>query len=98
MVKINPSEKIEVIDIKLSKEKTPIAFEAKVNELMEQGMSDLPREEIEKYVSNMVFQIELYYEKEQGLFGLESEALDCCGTLDFFSPYTGEKMIEEENR
>lgn len=83
MIKINPSDKIEVIEIRLSKEKTPIAFKSKVDELIEQGLN-LSREEVEKYVSNMIFPIEIYYEKGQGLFGIESEALECNGAVDFF--------------
>lgn len=92
LVVINKPGKEEVIEVRLSKEKTPVAFENKVNELVEQGAFDT-REEAEKWLSQTPIVLELYYEKGTGLFAVESEALEC-GTVK--SPYTGNELVEAE--
>ncbi len=81
----------EVIEIYLSKEKTPIAFEKKVSELVESGASS-SREEAEKWVSETPFVMELCYERDCGLFAVESEAIE---STDIYSPYTRE-LVEVE--
>ena len=87
MVKLNNSDEYESLPtIKLSKEKTPKAFEAKVEELLEQGCFST-REEAEICVSGMEFELEIYYEKGTGLFAVESEAVES-GII--YSPYTAE--------
>lgn len=80
----------EFIDIKLNPEKHPIAYKNKVDELIEYGMS---KEEAEDYVNNTVFRLELIYEKCQGLFAVESEAIE---SGEIMSPFTS-KIIEVEN-
>ena len=90
MVKLNKETQVESLDITISKEKTPIAFAAKVEELMEDGMS---REEAEKTADGMVFLMEIYYETGCGLFAVECDAVEA-GTI--YSPYTGEECEQNE--
>ena len=87
MVKLNNSDDYESLGIiKLSKEKFPKAFQAKVEELLEEDVC-ATKEEAEKLVSDMEFELELYYEKGTGLFAVECDAVES-GTI--YSPYTAE--------
>ena len=87
MVKLNNSDEYEALDtIKLTKEKFPKAFKAKVEELLEEGVCKT-EEEAEKIVNDMEFELEIYYEKGTGLFAVESEAVES-GTI--YSPYSRE--------
>ena len=87
-VKLNNSEEYEALDtIKLTKEKFPKAFQAKVEELIEEGVC-ATEEEAEELIKDMVFELEIYYEKGYGLFAVESEAVNS-GTV--YSPYSGEE-------
>ena len=90
MLRLNNSENYEhLCDVKLTKDKYPIAFSEKVQELIEDcGMT---QEEAEKAISDMEIELEIYYHKGFGLFAVESEAVEC-GVI--FSPYTGEKILE----
>ena len=87
-LKLNGSEQYESINVRLSKDKTPIAFENKVQELLEQGAFD-SREEAEKWVSETDFEMEMYYQKDCGLFLVEADAVE--NDADIYSPYTREK-------
>lgn len=78
----------EVLTVKLDKNLTPIAFENKVQELLEQKLFD-NREEAEKAVSNMLFHLEIYYSKHSGLFAVEQEAVEA-GTI--YNPYSSELL------
>ena len=69
---------------RLSKEKTPVAFEEKVSELMEE--EEISREDAERYVADMEFELEIYYDKGFGLFAVEADAIEC-GTK-IASPYS----------
>lgn len=86
-MKLNNEEQVESIDIRISKNKTPIAYENKVLCLMDSGLS---REEAEKEVDGMVITCEIYYEIGQGLFAVEQEAVD--GGASIYSPYTREEI------
>lgn len=87
MVKLNNSDEYESIGvIKLTKEKFPKAFKAKVEELLEEGVCET-EEEAENVVKDIEFELEVYYEKGTGLFAVESEAVES-GTI--YSPYTAE--------
>lgn len=87
--KLNNSDEYEhLCNVTLTKEKYPIAFEEKVQELLEEGASS--REEAEKMVSEMEIELEIYYEKGVGLFAVESGAVES-GTI--YSPYTKEEYI-----
>ena len=90
-IKINDPDHIEVIEVRLSREKTPIAFKNKLEELMEEKAFDNEKEAIE-WIEKTPFVMEMYYEKGHGLFLVESDALDDVGIA---SPYTKEELVEE---
>ena len=90
-IKINEPNHEEVIEVRLSREKTPIAFKEKLDELMEEGAFDTEKEAIE-WIEKTPFVMEMYYEKGYGLFLVESEALEGGGIA---SPYTKEELVEE---
>ena len=89
-VKINKPGYEEVIEVRLSREKTPKAFKEKLEELMEEGAFDTEEEAIE-WIEKTTFVMEIDYEKGSGLFLVESEALE---NGDIVSPYTKE-LLEE---
>lgn len=90
-VKLNNSDEYEALDvIKLTKDRFPKAFQAKVEELLEEGVCET-QEEAESMIGDMGFELEVYYEKGTGLFAVESEAVES-GTI--YSPYTAE-LCEE---
>ena len=92
-VKLNNSDEYESIGtFKLTKEKTPKAFAAKVEELIEEGVCQT-EEEAETLIKDMEFELEIYYEKGTGLFAVESEAVES-GTI--YSPYTAELCEDVE--
>jgi len=80
----------EIIKVQLSKEHTPVAYQKKLEELVETGAFDT-QEEAEKWLNQNPIVLEIYYEKGTGLFAVESEALEC-GTVK--SPYTGNELVE----
>ena len=92
MVKSNNSDEYESIGkFKLTEEKTPKAFKAKVEELVEEcGMTE---EQAKALVKDMEFELEIYYEKGTGLFAVESDAVES-GTI--YSPYTAELCEEAD--
>lgn len=90
-IKINEPNHEEVIEVRLSREKTPKAFKEKLEELMEEGAFDTEKEAIE-WIEKTPFVMEMYYEKSHGLFLVESEALESGGIA---SPYTKEELVEE---
>ena len=91
-MKKNESGKEKVVDIFLTETQHPIAYKAKLEELIECGMSE---EESRHYISTTTIQMELYYSKNKGLFMVESEAVEA---IEITNPYTGELLeeIEEE--
>jgi len=80
----------DVIDILLTREKTPIAYERKLYEYMDRCSAT--KEEAEKYLLKPI-PMELFYSMDQGLFGVEAEAIESC---EIFNPYSG-KEIPNEN-
>jgi hypothetical protein len=88
--RLNNSDDYESIGvIKLSKDKFPIAFNEKVDELLEEGVV-ATREEAEYLVNDMEIELEIYYERGTGLFAVECEAVDS-GII--YSPYTQEEYL-----
>ena len=88
MFKLNNSNEYEhLCNVKLTKEKFPKAFAAKVDELIEEEVC-ATKEEAESVIADMEIELEIYYEKGYGLFAVESEAVNS-GTV--FSPYSGEE-------
>ena len=90
-IKINEPNHEEVIEVRLSREKTPIAFKEKLDELMEEGAFNT-KEEATAWIEKTPFVMEMYYEKGHGLFLVASEALEGGGIA---SPYTKEELVEE---
>ena len=90
MVKLNNSDEYESLGkFKLTEEKTPIAYRAKVEELVEEcGFTE---EQAKTYINDMEFELEVYYEKGHGLFAVEIDAVES-GTI--YSPYSGD-LCEE---
>lgn len=87
-MKKNNAQQMETIQIYLEPEKHPIAFAAKVAELVENGMDE---EEARIDVMRHPIEVEMYYEKYNGLFLVESEAVEC---VPIYSPYTKEQLEE----
>lgn len=90
-IKINEPNNEEVIEVRLSREKTPITFKEKLEELMEEGAFDTEKEAIE-WIEKTPFVMEMFYEKGYGLFLVEREALESGGIA---SLYTKEELVEE---
>lgn len=74
---------VEFVTITITKSKFPIIYANKVQELVDNGIS---RKDAELFVEGMQIDLELYYEKDYGLFGVECEAVECS---DICSPYSG---------
>lgn len=92
MVKLNSSDEYEFLcNVTLTKDKYPIAFENKVQELIEE--CGLTRGQAEESIENMEIELEIYYERGYGLFAVDSEAVSS-GTI--YSPYSGEFCIEDK--
>lgn len=85
-VKLNGGDDYEPINIILSEEKYPIAYNKKIEELVEQGAySDV---EMAKFHNPTIeIECEIYYHKHSGLFAVECGAVES-GTI--YSPYSGE--------
>lgn len=80
------ADEMETIEIYLSETHTPIAFQKKVDELIENGLT---ADEAKQFVRTTPILMEMYYEKNAGLFMVEAEAVECA---DISSPYTREYL------
>lgn len=87
-MKANKVGQEETIEVLLTRRTFPIAFQNKLNELMEQGAFD-NEEDATKWIESTPIVLEIMYEKDCGLFAVESEAIEC-DTL--VSPYSGERI------
>lgn len=85
-IKVNNEDCYESILVVLDENKYPIAHQNKVDELMERGAFKSV-EEAKKWVNNTPIELELYYEKDAGLFAVEAEAVDSVSE-SLCSPYT----------
>lgn len=90
-MKINDCKNYESVNIYLSREKTPIAFQNKLDELMDCKAFDSEEEAI-KWIEETPIELELYYEKGYGLFAVESEVIEN-GIV--FSPYSKDELVAE---
>lgn len=92
-IRINDSDKVESIMVKFAD--YPNLYKAKVEELMEECGYNKERAEI--LAKDMEVELELYYHKGAGVFGVESGAVESCTTGGLYSPYDGDtELIEEE--
>lgn len=85
-IKVNDVDCYESIMVILDENKYPIAHQNKVDELMESGAFKSVAE-AKEWVNTTPIELELYYEKDAGLFAVESEAIDCYIEC-LCSPYT----------
>ena len=76
----------DLLEVFLSPEKTPNAFLKKVKCDQTSGLS---REEAEKYARSTPISLELYYSIGQGLFAVESNAID---SIPIYNPYDGSEI------
>jgi hypothetical protein len=81
-MKLNTVGNEEIITLKIDEKEHPIAYKAKLDELIECGMSE---DEARKYISQG-FVMEIHYAPNQGFFLVESEAIGC---TTIFNPYDG---------
>lgn len=89
---INKAGSEEIVEIFLDEQKYPIAYKNKLDELMFCGMSE--KEARHEIMVNPI-QLELYYSINQGLFGIESEALE---SIIPHNPYDGKQMINPTDK
>ena len=94
-IKVNDLNVYESINIILDEHKFPIAHKNKVDELMEQGAFE-SREEARQWVNSTPIELELYYEKHSGLFGVEAEAVESAHET-LCSPYTKTEFVFESD-
>ena len=92
-MKANKVGQEETIGVLLTRKTFPIAFQNKLNELMEQGAFD-NEEDATKWIESNPIVLEIMYEKDNGLFAVESEAIESGGIV---SPYSGEEIEIENN-
>jgi len=76
----------DLLEVFLSPEKTPNAFIKKVKCLQINGIS---KELAEKNTRNTPISLELYYSVGQGLFAVESGAID---SIPIYNPYDGSEI------
>ena len=91
-IKMNNADNYESINITLSKENTPIAYQNKLDELMDCKAFDT-QAEAEAWPTKTPIELELYYENGYGLFGVESEAVE---STEINSPYSGAPILDED--
>lgn len=87
-IKANGDSEPEVVDVRLDPVSHPRAYATKKKELMDSGMTEQEAEE----ALRTPFTLELYYSKDNGLFAVESEALEY-GSIR--NPYDG-VLIDNE--
>jgi hypothetical protein len=85
-MKINSPDLVETIDFYLDPIKHPLAYNAKLKELIECGMTE---KEAMRHLQNNPVLLELYYSSNQGLFMIESEFIE---VDEPYNPYDGKKM------
>jgi hypothetical protein len=90
-MKANKVGQEETIGVLLTRKTFPIAFQNKLNELMEQGAFD-NEEDATKWIESTPIVLEIMYEKDCGLFAVESEAIESGGIV---SPYSGEEIEDD---
>lgn len=90
-MKANNPNNYESIIVIINKDEYPIIFNQIVEEQMSLGMA---REQAEKYADGLEIELELYYEKDSGLWGVDSQAVDA--QVGLSSPYSKEPLEYED--
>lgn len=80
-------EEDQIVDVFLKPH--TVVYERKKQELVAAGMTE---DEAERWLLTTPITLELFYDFDRGLFGVESEAIECC---DIYNPYTGNKIPTE---
>lgn len=93
-IKANSAEDYESTIIRLSRDRYPIAYQAKLEELVEQNCYG-SIEEAESDNPYFDIELEMYYDKHHGLFAVESGAIES-NAESICSPYTGEYMEDSD--
>ena len=88
-----PAGEEEIIDVHLGIVNYPKAYNAKVEEFVEEGAFHTETE-ARSWLRQTPITLELIYEKGHGLFAVESEAVESGGIV---SPYTGKEIVTPEN-
>lgn len=91
-VQANSGDVYESIDIKVRRDNYPIIYQRKLEEMVEEGNYSTI-EEAEKDNPQFIIELELYYDKGNGLYGVEVDAVES-GAESLCSPYTAEPMME----
>lgn len=91
-IPLAPAGSEETIQVRLTEETFPTAFKAKLEELTGQGFSE---EDARRWLLSTPIVLELYYEKDSGLFAVESDALESCPE-SICSPYSKVHFKETE--
>lgn len=96
IIPIHDVTEMEIIKVRLDREHTPIAFAAKINELMNIEAFETEEEAI-RWLESEPIELELYYEPGYGLFAAEAEAVE---SQIVISPYTGKRLeyLPENNQ
>lgn len=89
-IQINEAGSEEIITLFLKESKHPIVYKAKLDELIDSGLSD---EEARDFISTTPFVMEMYYSPSNGLYLVESEAVD---VVSIWNPYDGVQMLDVE--
>ena len=89
-MKKNNADNYESILVYLDENRTPLAFNEKLKELMECGAFDNEKD-ARNYILTTPIELELYYHKGYGLYGVEPDAVSY---TDIYDPYDGNLMEE----
>ena len=79
----NNADNYEQIMVTIDPIKQPILFANRVKSLLDSGCT----QEMAEKVAIEPIELELYYDPECGLFGIEAEAVE--SITEFHNPYTG---------
>ena len=92
-MKLNSAEHAETIVVRIDKNQHPIAWAKKRQELIDCGMKE---DEVDDYMYRYgcEFVMEVVYSEFQGLFMVESEAIEC---TPIYNPYDGTECEVEED-
>lgn len=82
------------VEIKLNPTQFPIAYNAKINEMVKNGMQ---KEDAELLLKTTAILMDVYYSTEtdkEGLYCVESEVVECA---TIFNPYSGVEMEDYDD-
>lgn len=90
-MKKNPPEKCEPINVVVTPDEHPLAYNAMIKSLINRGMTKA--EAVACMIQPM--ELELYYDENNGLFAVEPEAVE---SASIFNPYTGEELEDYDRQ